>query len=149
MSPVTWLQLPFMRLHQWLFEVTDGRVGPRLIGVPTLLLRTVGRRTGEPRTAALVYLDDGGTYCVVASNGGQDRPPGWFFNLQSEAGEVQVGRRRLPVRAEVIGPGHPDRERSWEALNAINRGRYDGYQQRTDRPIAIVRLIPIETPSAA
>jgi deazaflavin-dependent oxidoreductase (nitroreductase family) len=59
-------------------------VGQRLIGVPCLLLRTTGRKSGTVRTSALVYARDGEDYLLVASNGGADRPPGWLFNIQAE-----------------------------------------------------------------
>ena len=64
----------FMRLHEAIYIRTDGRVGRRMIGVPTLLLRTTGRRSGLPRTVALVYAEDGDCYVLVASNHGWDRP---------------------------------------------------------------------------
>ena len=59
-----------LRLHERLYEATDGRVGHRMVGVPTLLLRTTGARSGVTRTNALVYARDGADYLVVASNGG-------------------------------------------------------------------------------
>lgn len=43
-----------LRLHESLYKATDGRVGHRMVGVPTLLLRTTGRRSGATRTNALV-----------------------------------------------------------------------------------------------
>jgi F420H(2)-dependent quinone reductase len=43
-----------LTLHQRLYERTGGRIGHRLIGVPSALLRTTGRRTGQSRTSALV-----------------------------------------------------------------------------------------------
>ena len=46
-------------VHQWIYERSDGRLGASLAGRPMLLLRTVGRRTGEPRTSALLYVRDG------------------------------------------------------------------------------------------
>ena len=49
---------PLLTVHQWLYENTDGRIGASLGGRPMLLLRTVGRRTREPRTAALLYVRD-------------------------------------------------------------------------------------------
>lgn len=62
-----------LRLHQAIYEATGGVIGHRLIGVPTLLLTTTGRRTGDRRTAALVYAKDAdGSLVVVASNGGAD-----------------------------------------------------------------------------
>src|SRR5262249_41365176 len=71
-----------LSIYQWLYEKTDGRF-TWLGGLPVLLLRTIGRKSRTERTAALVYLQDGNDLVVVASNGGSDKPPGWFFNLQA------------------------------------------------------------------
>jgi len=53
---------PLLTVHQWLYELTDGRIGASLGGRPMLLLRTVGRRTRQPRTAALLYVRDAKAY---------------------------------------------------------------------------------------
>ena len=67
-----------LRVHEKLYVATDGRVGHRLLGVPTLLLRTTGRRSGVTRTNALVYARDGAGYLVVASKGALiSRRPGF------------------------------------------------------------------------
>ena len=93
-SITTALQRGFLTAHQVTYEGTRGWVGHRVLGVPTLLLRTVGARTGKPRTAALVYARDGDDYVVVASNGGDDRAPGWLHNVRARPDvEVQIGRR--------------------------------------------------------
>src|SRR4051812_38214410 len=57
-----------LRVHERIYKATDGRLGHRLIGVPTLLLRTTGRRSGATRTNSLVYARDGGDYLIVPSN---------------------------------------------------------------------------------
>jgi deazaflavin-dependent oxidoreductase (nitroreductase family) len=133
----------FLRFHQFLYEKTDGWVGHRTIGVPSLLLRTVGRKSGQPRCAALVYAKAGGDYVVVASNGGADTPPGWFANAKARPDvEIQLGRRRMPATARVVAKGDPDYEHLWTLVNANNRGRYDGYQARTSRPISLLVLTP-------
>jgi deazaflavin-dependent oxidoreductase (nitroreductase family) len=133
----------FLRLHQAVYERTDGRLGHRLIGVPSLILRTTGRRTGTTRVAALTYGSDEGRYVVVASNGGQDRPPAWLHNVRANPEvSIQVGRRRAAARARIVEPGHADYPRLWRLVNKVNRGRYDGYQKRTARPIALVLLTP-------
>ena len=133
----------FMQFHEALYVRTDGRVGHRLIGVPTLLLRTNGRRTGLPRTAALVYAQDGGCYVLVASNHGYDRPPGWFVNLQADARvTVQVGRVWVVGIAAVVSEEDPDYERLWKLVNLTNHDRYDRYQSRTARPIPLVVVRP-------
>ncbi len=135
--------LRLLRAHQAVYDVSDGRVGHRLLGVPCLLLRTTGRRTGKSRTSALVYARDGDDYVVVASLGGSDRPPAWLHNVRADPHvEVQVGRERFPAVATVVERGDADYATLWRAVNDVNRGRYDRYQAKTARPIPLVRLTP-------
>lgn len=130
-----------LQAHEAIYKASDGRVGHRLLGVPTLLLRTTGRRSGETRTNGLVYARDAERYLVVPSNGGARRAPGWLHNLAADPRvEIQIGRERQPASAEVIAKDHPDFPRLWKAVNDNNRGLYDGYQSRTDRPIPVVAL---------
>jgi deazaflavin-dependent oxidoreductase (nitroreductase family) len=114
-----------------------------MLGVPTLLLRTTGRRSGAERTNALVYASDGGEYVVVASNGGDDRGPGWLFNVRAEPEvEIQVAQARMPGTARVLEPGDQDYDRLWRLVNENNRDRYDGYQAKTSRPIPLIVVSP-------
>jgi F420H(2)-dependent quinone reductase len=132
-----------LRVQGFLYERSDGLIGHRILGVPTLLLRTTGRRSGKTRTNALVYATDGGRYLVVPSNGGADRPPAWLYNLQAQPSvQVQIGRRRQRANASVIGSEDPDFPRLWKAVNDNNKDRYDGYQRSTARPIPVVALTP-------
>jgi F420H(2)-dependent quinone reductase len=132
-----------LRVHEALYKATDGRVGHRMIGVPTLLLRTTGRRSGATRTNGLVYARDGDDYLVVASKGGADQAPAWLHNLRANPSvEVQVGRKRQPGAAREVGPSDPDYERLWKIVNENNRDRYTGYQKLTDRPIPVVVVTP-------
>jgi deazaflavin-dependent oxidoreductase (nitroreductase family) len=115
-----------------------------------LLLTTTGRRSGEPRTCALIYLKDGERLVVVASNGGSDHPPSWLLNLQADPDVgVQIGRKKFSARASVASAA--ERERLWPRVNRHNmglapimhpgaRGRYDVYQRHTTRLIALVLL---------
>ena len=132
-----------LRLHAALYQRTDGRIGHKLLGVPTLLLRTTGRRSGATRTNALVYARDADRFLVVPSNGGSDQPPGWLHNLRAQPRvEVQVGRERHPAAARILERSDPEFTRLWEAVNDNNRGRYDAYQAQTERPIPVVTLTP-------
>lgn len=132
-----------LRVHEKLYIASDGRVGHKILGVPTLLLHTTGRRSGKTRTNGLVYARDGEDYLVVASNGGADRAPGWLHNLQANpAVEVQIGRDRRPATARIIDSSDPDFSRVWQIVNANNRDRYSGYQQQTARSIPVVALSP-------
>lgn len=141
--------LGLLHVHQAIYELTGGRLGHRLLGVPCLLLRTTGRRTGKRRTSALVYARDGEDYVVVASLGGADEAPGWLHNVRArpEVG-VQVARDRFPAVATIVERDDDDYHRLWRLVNDNNRGRYDGYQARTTRPIPIVRLAPLESCSS-
>ena len=132
-----------LRLHEQLYRRSDGRVGHRMIGVPTLLLRTTGRRSGATRTNGLVYARDGDDYLLVASNGGADRPPAWLHNLRADSDvEVQIGRERRKGTARVVEPSAPDYDRLWRIVNENNRDRYTAYQQQTSREIPVVAITP-------
>jgi deazaflavin-dependent oxidoreductase (nitroreductase family) len=139
MSITSWV----LRVHEQIYKRTDGRVGHAMIGVPTLLLRTTGRRSGQVRTNGLVYARDGESYLVVPSNGGADRPPAWLHNLKANpAVEIQIGRERHAGTAKVIEPSDPSYERLWAVVNANNRDRYTAYQQKTSRPMPVVSITP-------
>jgi F420H(2)-dependent quinone reductase len=114
-----------------------------MLGVPTLMLRTTGRRSGATRTNSLVYASDGEDYLVVASNGGADRPPAWLHNLRAQPDvEIQIGRERQRAAARIIEPSDPSYERLWALVNAKNRDRYTAYQQKTRRPIPVIAITP-------
>jgi deazaflavin-dependent oxidoreductase (nitroreductase family) len=133
----------FLKVHQAVYELTRGLLGHRMLGVPSLLLRTVGRKTGKERCAALVYAKDGDRYIVVASKGGAPASPGWFFNAEAKPDvDVQIGRRRMPAKAEVVAKGDPEYDRLWRLVNDKNGNRYDAYQRKTERPIPLLTLTP-------
>lgn len=136
------LESRLLHLHQSIYEASGGVIGHRLIGVPTLLLTTTGRRSGSPRTAALVYAkDDDGSLIVTASNGGADRAPGWLYNVKADdAVQIRLKRKQFAANAEVVGPERADYERLWALVNHNAHGRYERYQTNTDRPIELVRL---------
>jgi deazaflavin-dependent oxidoreductase (nitroreductase family) len=130
-----------LRVHAFLYEHTDGLIGHRMLGVPCLMLRSTGRKTGQTRTNALVYAQDGDRYIVVASKGGDPKAPAWLLNLRAQPQvEVQIGRARFPATAAEIGLGDPDYARLWKLVNDKNSNRYDAYQQKTSRPIPVVAL---------
>ncbi len=132
-----------LRAHGKLYTATDGRVGHRLLGVPTLLLRTTGRRSGTIRTNALVYARDGADYLVVASKGGSDQPPAWLLNLEGKPEvEIQLGRKRQEATSKVLRPSDPDYARLWKIVNENNGDRFEAYQGETSRPIPVVAITP-------
>ena len=151
-TPAATLQVPYLKLHQFIYRYSGGLIGSRLVAGRALLLTTTGRRSGELRTSALIYLKDGERLVVVASNGGSDHPPSWLLNLQDHPGVmVQIGRNKFAARARVASV--EERARLWPRVNRHNmglapiihpraRGRYDVYQRHTERVIPLVLLQP-------
>ena len=129
-----------LKVHQLVYERSGGLIGHRLLGMPTLLLRTTGRRSGQP--APRPGLRPGRKRRLVcASNGGHHRPPAWLLNLEADPSvEVQVGHRRERTRASAVRSDDPDYERLFSLCNEANRGQFARYRQRTDRDLAVVVL---------
>jgi F420H(2)-dependent quinone reductase len=132
-----------LRVHERLYKRTDGRIGHRMVGVPTLLLSTIGRRSGAKRTNALVYARDGEDYLIVPSNAGDDRPPAWLHNLRANPEvEIQIAREHRRGAARIVESSDPHHERLWQIVNDNNRDRYTAYQKQTTRPIPVVAITP-------
>ena len=132
-----------LRVHDAIYKGTNGWIGHRTLGVPSLLLHTVGAKTGKQRTTSLSYARDGDGYLVVASKGGDPKAPGWYHNLKAKPdAEINVGPKRFGVTARPVLPVDPVYERLWGIVNRNNANRYEGYQKKTTRPIPVVILTP-------
>ena len=128
-------------VHRTLYRLTGGRIGQKSAQGPILLLTTTGRKSGQARTHPLLYMPDGDNYVVVASNGGRDQPPAWWLNLRAQPrAEIQVGRDRIPVQADVLGPA--EKEEIWPRVTAFYQG-WGHYQMLTNRDIPVVVLRPV------
>jgi deazaflavin-dependent oxidoreductase (nitroreductase family) len=141
----SWLEqglLPrVLRIHDAVYQKTNGWIGHRTLGIPSLLLHTVGAKTGQARTASLTYARDGDDYLVVASKGGDPKAPGWYHNLKANPSvEINVGPKRFRVTAHPVLPADPDYTRLWQIVNKNNSNRYEAYQTKTSRPIPVVAL---------
>jgi deazaflavin-dependent oxidoreductase (nitroreductase family) len=127
-------------LHRGVYEVTGGRLGSRIAGMPVLLLATTGRRTGRRRTVPLTYIDADGDLVLVASYGGSPTHPAWFLNLDANPDvDVQIGPTLLRMRARRVTP--EERTRLWPRV-VETYGGYARYQARTSREIPLVLLSP-------
>lgn len=129
------------RLNTWIYRVSGGRIGGRFKGgVPVLLLTTVGRRSGEPRTVPLLYLADGDSLVVVASQGGMPMHPAWYHNLVAHPRvTVEEGRREREMVAREADDD--ERARLWPLLDAMYPD-YEAYRARTERRIPVIVLDP-------
>lgn len=132
-----------LRVHDTVYQKTNGWIGHRTLWIPSLLLHTVGAKTGKQRTTSLSYARDGDNYLVVASKAGAPQAPGWYHNLKSNPDvEINVGPRRFAVTARPVLSGDPDYQRLWQIVNKNNQNRYNEYQKKTSRPIPVVVLAP-------
>ncbi len=128
------------RLNIPLYRLSGGRIGGRINRAPVLLLTTTGRKSGQQRTAPVVYLADGENLVVIGSNAGHNRTPAWSLNLQANPdAEVEVRRERRLVRARVAEGD--ERAELWRKHNEQYSG-FDEYEARTDRDIALFVLEP-------
>jgi deazaflavin-dependent oxidoreductase (nitroreductase family) len=126
--------------HIRAYRESGGEVGYLWNGVPTLLLTTTGRRSGAPRTSALIFGRDGDDYLVVASMGGAPEHPQWYRNLTANPNvEIQVKAERIPVVAKTAPP--EEKPRLWSIVSGV-WPNYDVYKTRTDRDIPVVVLTP-------
>jgi F420H(2)-dependent quinone reductase len=128
------------KLNTPLYRLSRGRLMAKVGKAPVLLLTTTGRKSGQPRTAPLVYLADGERMIVIGSNAGNAKAPAWALNLKATPeAEVEVGGRRFPVHARVAEGS--EREDLWRRCNDQYAG-FDDYAARTDRDIAVFVLEP-------
>lgn len=129
-------------LHRFLYRMTGGRLGRRLVNNDMLLLTTRGRVTGEEHTVPLLYLRSGPSLVVIASYGGRPSHPIWYHNLVSDPRvEVQVDRTTTTMLARTATG--EERSEWWPKIVAAYPG-YSTYESRTDREIPVVFLEPAD-----
>lgn len=125
------------KLNIPLYRLSGGRVGGRVGRAPVLLLTTTGRKSGQRRTAPVVYLADGNDVVLINTNAGNARIPAWSLNLEADPeAEVELGRERRRVRAR-IAEGE-ERADLWRKHIEQYAG-FDDYEQKLARePIVFV-----------
>ena len=124
-------------MKQYLF--TNGRLKILNFGFPCLILFTTGAKTNILRKTVLAYFIDQGSYYIVGSNGGSKYHPGWYYNLnKNPQANIKVGKFTYEVNAKKLES--EEREVYWRKINDFYNKRYDGYQSKTIREIAIFKL---------
>lgn len=132
---------PLLDMQVSRYRKTAGPIPPVMMGFPTVLLTTVGARTGHEHTHVLGGFADGeDAWIVVASKSGASTHPHWFFNLAKHPDKVwlEVGNRKIKVHPTLLKG--QEREAALAKIAAI-APQYGGYQKKTDREIPIIRLI--------
>jgi deazaflavin-dependent oxidoreductase (nitroreductase family) len=111
-------------------------------GFNTLVLTTVGRKTGAERTNPVGWFPGkDGSWLIVASANGAAGNPAWYYNVAAHPDQVQIeveGRKVAVVAEQLHGT---ERAEAWQQIAAA-APRFAGYQQKTDRELPIIRLAP-------
>lgn len=107
----------------------------------TLILTTIGAKSGKKREAHLTSFPEGGGWLVVASKGGSAQHPQWFLNMARHPDDVwvQVGGHRTRVKPESLKG--MTRMKAWQRI-VSQYSTYGDYEKKTDREIPIVLLTP-------
>lgn len=128
----------WQREHTERYIASDGDDGHLWSGVPTLLLTTLGRRSGRPRRTPLIYGRDSDRFLLIASKGGSPSHPEWYLNLRDEPRvRLQVGAERFDAQARTATP--EEKAALWPLMTALWPA-YDDYQRQTPRDIPLVIL---------
>ena len=132
-------------IERWVTRISGGRVQLTAFVVPSLLLHTIGAKSGVPRDVPLMYTADGSGRAIVAgTNWAGPRHPAWTANLLAHPdAEITVRGRRMAVRAALI----PDDERdaAWAIMEA-QWPDYRQYERDSGRTARIFILQPVQAP---
>jgi deazaflavin-dependent oxidoreductase (nitroreductase family) len=127
----------------WVFKASKGRLWKNFPGgFPICIVETTGRQTGKPREIALIHLPIGDDVLLVASQGGMERNPVWYYNIVAEPKiRVMVGGKVADMTARQVDA--EEKAALWPHLLSLYPD-FDEYQARTDRDIPVFRCTPSE-----
>lgn len=120
------------------FRANGGVVGGMFAGAPMIILTTTGAKSGQQRVIPLVYTRDGDRIVVIASKGGMDTNPDWYYNMVANPEvTVEVGTETFQAKAtEVTGE---ERDRLYDAQAEL-MPNFKEYQEKTTRRIPVFVL---------
>ena len=125
------------------YEASGGQRASTLAdtGMPVVIITTRGNKSGKIRKMALMRVEHGGEYALVASKGGAPEHPVWYYNLKADPTAVMIQDGPEPFDAEVRELSGAEREQWWERAVAAYPP-YAEYQQKTDRQIPVFLASP-------
>jgi len=139
-SPVQRFNRAFARAHHAVVTRTHGRPGHLTPRMRTLVLVTVGRRSGRQRLATLVYVAHGGGFLVLATNFGRPHDPGWWHNLRAAPdAEVWLSGRTMAVHGRELAGAERD---AALAVALAGNAQWRTYFAHVTRPIPVILLEP-------
>lgn len=142
--PASWLLVRVLHhLDRASFRLTGGRhtFTSLATGLPVIMLKTTGARSGAIRTVPVLGFADGDGMVMIADNHGQSRHPAWYHNLRANPeAEITVGEMTRGVHArEAEGE---ERERLWRRGVEVNPGWVAFQRRASNRRIPVIILVP-------
>lgn len=132
----------FTRINVWVYRLSKGRwMNTFPGGFPICLVTTTGAKSGKPRSIALIHLPLGDKKLMVASQGGADTHPTWYYNVKAHPEvEIHFGAERHRYRTRQVSDD--EKRELWPHLLSLYPA-FDEYQARTDRNIPVFVCEPV------
>jgi deazaflavin-dependent oxidoreductase (nitroreductase family) len=125
------------RHHPAIYRRTGGKIGGKIGNAPVLLLNTIGRKTGQPRSNCLMCVERENGWAIAASWAGEPKHPIWYLNLMAAPDtNIEWQGKIEPVRARLLQG--EERDQVWQEIVAQDEG-FSVYEERTSG----VREIPV------
>lgn len=136
-----WMRFQW-KMHKLMWNLSGGRLGRKVGGLPVLELVTIGHKSGLKRQILINYIGSNDAPVIVGTNAGRDTDPAWVKNLRvTPSARVRLAGTWSDVTGvELTGAEH---EAAWEQAVAASDG-YAGYAEVLRRPIPIFRLVHSE-----
>jgi deazaflavin-dependent oxidoreductase (nitroreductase family) len=137
-SPAQWV-----RDQVEAYERSGGKEANTLrdTGLPVVIITTRGHKSGKVRKFALMRVEHGGDYALVASKGGAPQHPQWYYNLKAHPDAVMLQDGPEPVDVVVREVSGDERAEWWDRAVAAYPS-YAEYQTKTDRQIPVFVATP-------
>lgn len=125
----------FTRLNVFLYNATSGKLGSRLMGRDICIITMTGARSGKERQIPLMYVPYKQGILLVASQGGADKHPTWFYNLMANPSiKVTVHGQQMNLTARQATP--EEKQQVWP-ICVEHYPDYENYRHRTKRDIPV------------
>jgi deazaflavin-dependent oxidoreductase (nitroreductase family) len=132
----------YTRLNVWVFKKSKGRLMKNFPGgYPICVVATTGAKSGLVREIALIHLPIDNDILLVASQGGMEKNPVWYYNIKAhpQVAVTVAGNTRNMLARQV---SDDEKRELWPHLLSLYPG-FDEYQARTDRNIPVFRCSEI------
>lgn len=131
----------FMKINTFVIRISRGGIGTQLGTQTILILNTIGRKSGQPRSVPIAYFFHEGKYLVIESNWGKDNHADWYFNLQKQP-QASVEVKGTTIKVNASFAEGDEYARLWGYLTEKHKP-YLEYQKMTKRKIPIVVFEPV------